>query len=51
MKQNDLFSTVEKKATSRNTVTVLAHNVRSLPRHLDDILKSQSTLSRNIEIR
>ena len=51
MKQNDLFSTVERKATSGDTVTVLVHNVRSLPRHVDDILRSQSTLSRNIEIR
>ena len=51
MKQNDLFSTVERKPTSGDTVTVLVHNVRSLPRHVDDILRSQSTLSRNIEIR
>ena len=51
LKQNDLFSSVKRNAISCDTVTVLVHNVRSLPRHVDDILRSQSTLSRNIEIR
>ena len=34
LKQNDLFSTIKINVISGDTVTVLVHNVRSLPRHL-----------------
>ena len=36
LKQNDLFSTVKKCLGDK--VTILVHNVRSLPRDVDDIL-------------
>ena len=38
LKQNDLFSSGKRNVLSGNTVTVLVHNVRSLPRHVHDIL-------------
>ena len=38
LKPNDLFSTIKRNATSGDTVAVLVHNVRSLPRHIDDIV-------------
>ena len=38
LKQNGLFSTVKINAIPGDTVTVLVHNVRSFPRHVDYIL-------------
>ena len=38
LKQNDLFSTIKRNAISGDTVTVLVHNVRSLPKHVDNIV-------------
>ena len=38
LKQNDLFSTITINVILRDTITVLGHNVRSLPRHVDDIV-------------
>ena len=38
LKQNDLFPTIKSNTISVYTVTVLVHNVRSLPKHIDDIL-------------
>ena len=50
LKQNDLFSTVKRNATSGDTVTVLVHNVRSLPRHVDDILSGNRVINNDIVI-
>ena len=36
-KKNDLFSTIKRNAILGDTFTVVFHNVRSLPRHVDDI--------------
>ena len=36
---NDLFSAIKRNAISGDTVAVIAHNVRSLPRHIDDIVR------------
>ena len=48
LKQNDLFSSVKRNAISCNTVTVLVHNVRSLPRHVDDILSDNRIINDDI---
>ena len=48
LKQNDLFSTVISNAISCDTVTVLAHNVWSLPRNVDDILSGNRIINNNI---
>ena len=48
LKQNDIFSTVKRNVVSGNTVTVLVHNVRSLPRHVDDILSDNRIINNSI---
>ena len=48
LKQNDLFSTVKRNAVSGNTVTVLVHNVRSLSRHVDDMLSDNRIINNDI---
>ena len=50
LKQNDLFSIKERNATSGDTVTVLVHNVRSLPRHLDDIVSDNRIINDDVII-
>ena len=45
LKQSDLFSTVKINAVSGDTVTVLVHNVKSLPRHVDDILSDNRIIN------
>ena len=47
-KQNGLFSTIKRNAISGDTVTVLVHNVRSLPRHVDDIVSDKRIINNNI---
>ena len=36
LKQNDLFTTIKRKSFLENTLTVLAHNVKSLSKQNDD---------------
>ena len=48
LKQNDLFPTVKRNVVSGNTVTVLVHDVRSLPRHVDGILNDNRIINNNI---
>ena len=48
LKQNDLFSTVKRNAIWDETVTVLVHNVRSLPRHVDNIISDDGIINNNI---
>ena len=38
MKQNDLFSTIKRNGLSEDTLTSLVHNVRSVSKHVDDIV-------------
>ena len=47
LKQNDLFSTVKRNAVSGDTVTVLVHNVKSVPRHVD-ILSDNTIINNDI---
>ena len=44
LKQNDLFSTIKRSIISANTLTVLAHNVRLLSKHVDDILSDDEII-------
>ena len=48
LKEADLFSTIKGSAISGETVTVLVHNVRSLPRHVDDIVSNHRTINNEI---
>ena len=48
LKQNDLFSTIKRNAISGNTVTVLVHNVRSLSRHVDNIVSDNRIINNDI---
>ena len=48
LQQNDLFSRIKRNAISGDTVTVLVHNVRSLPRHVYDILSDNRIINNDI---
>ena len=48
LKQNDLFSTIKRNAVSGDTVTVHGHNVRSRPRHVDDIVSDNGIVNNDI---
>ena len=48
LKQNDLFSTIKRNAISGHIVQVLVHNVRSLPRHADDIVSENRIINNGI---
>ena len=48
LKQNDLFSTIERNAISVDTVTVLVHNVSSLPRYVGDIVSGNIIINNYI---
>ena len=48
LKQNDLFYTIKRNAISGYTVTVLVHNVRSLPRHVDDIISDNRIINNGV---
>ena len=48
LKQNDLFYKVKRNAISDDTVTVLVHNVRSLPSHVDRMLSDNRIINNDI---
>ena len=48
LKQNDLFPTVKINNLSNNIFTVLIHNVRSLSKHVDDIVSEDRTINNDI---
>ena len=48
LKQNDLFSIIKRNAISSNTVKVLVHNMRLLPRHVDDIVSDNRIINNDI---
>ena len=48
LKQNDLFSTIKGNAIPAVTFTVLVYNVRSLPRHVDDIVSYNRIIKNHI---
>ena len=47
LKQNDLFSTIQKNNISTNAITVFCHNTRSLSKHIDDIVSDDRVLINN----
>ena len=48
LKQNGLFSTVKRNAISGDTITVLVHNMKSFPSHVDDILSDNRIINNDI---
>ena len=48
LEQNDLFSTIKRNAILGNTVTVLVYSMRSLLRHVDDIVSNIRIININI---
>ena len=48
LKQNDLFSTIKRNAFSSDTVTLLVHNVRSLSRHVDDVVSDNRIINNDV---
>ena len=49
LKQNNLFSIIEKKAVSHDTLTTFVHNVRSLLRHNKDIVSHDKIMNNDIQ--
>ena len=48
LKQNDLFSTIKRNTISNGTITILGHNVRSLSKHVDDIVSNRRVINNDI---
>ena len=48
VEQNDLFSTIKRNFILGNAVTALAYSVRSLLRHVDDIVSDIKVVNNNI---
>ena len=48
LKQNDLFFTIKRTVISGDTNTVLVHNVRSFPRHLDNIVSDKRIINNDV---
>ena len=48
LKQNDLFSTITRSTISDDTITVLVHNVKSLSKHVHDIVSDQRLINNDI---
>ena len=49
LKQNDLYSTIKTNNTSDDAITVFAFNVRSLSKHIDDIVSDIKILNTGIK--
>ena len=45
LEQNDLFSTIKRNAIQGDTVKVLVHTVRSLLRHVDDLISDNRIIN------
>ena len=48
MEQIDLYSTIKRNAIPGNKVTVLVHNVKSLPRHVGDVVSDNRIINSSI---
>ena len=48
LKRNDLFTTIKRSAFSGDTFTVLVQNVRSLSKHLDNIVPSNRVINNDM---
>ena len=48
LKQNDLFSTIKRNNASDKTITVFVRNVRSLLKHLEDIVSDDRIINNDI---
>ena len=49
LKQNDLYSTIKTNNTSDDAITVFPFNVRSLSKHIDDIVSDIKILNTGIK--
>ena len=48
LKQIDLFSTIKRNNISEGMILVFAHNVRSLSKHIDDIINDDKIINNYI---
>ena len=48
LKQNALFSTIKRNNISYNTIAVFLHNVRSLSKHIDDVVSDDRIINNDI---
>ena len=48
LKGNDLFSTLKRSIISDDTITILVHNVRSLSKHVNDIVSDSRIMNNDI---
>ena len=48
LKQNDSFSTIKRNTVSNNTITILVHNVRSLSKHVGNIVSDRRIINNDI---
>ena len=48
LKENDLFSTLKRSIISDDTITILVHNVRSLSKHVNDIVSDSRIMNNDI---
>ena len=46
--QNDLFSTIKINNIADNTITAFVHNVRSLSKHINDIVSDNRIINNDI---
>ena len=49
LKQNDLFSTIKRNNIYDDTITVFVHNVRSLSKHIDNIVSDDRIVNNDIK--
>ena len=48
LKESDLFSTLKGSIISDDTITILVHNVRSLSKHVNDIVSDSRIMNNDI---
>ena len=48
LKQNDIFSTIKRNNTSDDTIIVFVQNVRSLSKHINDIVSDDRITNNDI---
>ena len=48
LKENDLFSTLKRSIISDDTITILIHNVRSLSKHVNDIVIDSRIMNNDV---
>ena len=48
LKENDLYSTLKRIIISDDTITILVHNVRSISKHVKDIVSDSRIMNNDI---